>query len=369
MTPTVAMVLPPREGFAPGATGAVGLMVQRLAGHPGAFPGTFAPVVLGMPQAAPFAGIQYRGIRLSWLPLRQADRYARGVARAIRALRPALIEVHNRPDVARYLARRFPALPVCLFLHNDPQGMRGTRNAAGRARLLAETARVAVVSDYLRSRLLEGVAAPARPPAVLPNCIDLRDIPASPEPRENLILFAGRVVSDKGADGFVAACARALPRLAGWRAEMIGADRFGPDSPETPWLRALRPQAEAAGVTMTGYQLHEAVLSAMARAAIVVVPSRWAEPFGLTALEAMACGAALLCARTGGLPEVVGDAALPVDPDDPACMAESIVALARDPARMAALGSAGRQRAQGFDLPLAAQRLDALRRDVLASCP
>ena len=37
-------------------------------------------------------------------------------------------------------------------------------------------------------------------------------------------------------------------RLPGWRAEMIGADRFRADSPETPFIRALRPRAAAAGV-------------------------------------------------------------------------------------------------------------------------
>ena len=59
---------------------------------------------------------------------------------------------------------------------------------------------------------------------------------------------------------------------------MIGADRFAPDSPETGFIRALRPEAEAAGVAMLGYRPHGDVLAAMARAAIVVVPSRWPEP-------------------------------------------------------------------------------------------
>ena len=72
----------------------------------------------------------------------------------------------------------------------------------------------------------------------------------------------------------------------------------------------------------------------MARAAIVVVPSRWPEPFGLTALEAMACGAALLCSPRGGLPEAAGDAAQTIDPDDPAAMAAATCRRrCTDPAR------------------------------------
>ena len=68
---------------------------------------------------------------------------------------------------------------------------------------------------------------------------------------------------------------------------------------------------------MLGYRDHPEVLAAMARAAIVVVPSRWAEPFGLVALEALASGAALICSPRGGLPEVAGDAAVYADPDQP----------------------------------------------------
>jgi glycosyltransferase involved in cell wall biosynthesis len=87
----------------------------------------------------------------------------------------------------------------------------------------------------------------------------------------------------------------------------------------------------------------------------------------MVALEAMACGAALAYAPRGGLPEVAGEAGVAIDPDDPAAMAETLVALAGDPARRAALGEAGRARAQGFALPEAIARLDALRTDVLTA--
>ena len=360
--PRVAIVLPPREGFSADTAGAIGLLVQRLA----AFPGAFETVVLGA--AGPgFPGIPYRANPMPWLRLHPLRRYEAGLARLIRAERPALIEVHNRPDMALYLAARFPATPVTLLLHNDPRGMRLARTPAERAGLLGRLAGVATVSEYLRGLLLEGVAHPARPPVVLPNSLDLSAIPPSPQPRLEKILFAGRVVQDKGADLFVAACALALPALPGWRAEMIGADRFGHATPDTAFLRAIRPCAAAAGVAMAGYRPHAEVLAAMARAAIVVVPSRWPEPFGLTALEAMAAGAALICSPHGALPEVVGAAALLTDPADIAALAAAIRGLAQDPARRAALGVAGRARAARFALPQAAAALDARRMAALGA--
>lgn len=352
--PRAALVLPPREGFAPGRAGAIGLILGMLA-RPG---GAFAPVVVGPPQPEIFPGTTYQTVAWPWWPGPLASRYASAVTAALRRLRPAIVEVHNRPELALHLARRLE-VPVILVLHNRLEG----RQIALRGELFRRV-RVATVSEWLRRDTIGPL--PGADATVLPNPIDLATMPRS-DRRTDKILFAGRVVADKGADAFVAACALALPRLPGWTAGMIGADRFGPGSPETPYLTRLRAQAAAAGVAMEGYRPHDAVLAAMAEAAIVVVPSRWPEPFGMVALEAMGCGAALVYAPRGGLAEVAGDAGVAIDPDHPAAMAETLVALAADPARRATLGAAGRTRAEGFALPAAIARLDALRTDVLAA--
>ena len=357
----VAIVLPPREAFAPAASGAISLIVHRLATRAS----RFAPTVVGSEiPLAPYPDVPFRPVRPRRWPLGFNAAYAAGVLTALRELRPALVEVHNQPALALRIAARPADTKVVLFLHNDPQGMRGGRTAPQRAALLARLAGIATVSDFLRTRLLDGVSTP--PPgkvAVLPNAIDLASLPPPlpPERRARKILFAGRVVADKGADTFVAACARALPALPGWQGEIIGGDRFGPNSPDTPFLRDVRRSAERAGVSLLGYRPHDEVLAAMAQAAIVAVPSRWAEPFGLAALEAMACGAALICTRHGALPEVAGDAALWVEANNPVGLADAIVGVASDPARRAALARAGLERARAFDLSRAAAALDAWR--------
>jgi glycosyltransferase involved in cell wall biosynthesis len=328
-------------------------------------------LVLGGAQAGPpFEDVAFRPVREPpWLPGSRNARYAAGVARVLRSIRPAMIEVHNRADLALSLARRFPRTPVTLFLLNDPQSMRQVGSPAQRARMLARLSRIILISHYLCARLLEGVEPPpVRPPVVLPIPIEFAALPPA-GPRENLILFAGRVVPDKGVDAFVEACAIALPQLPGWQAQIIGADRFRADSPETRYVRTVRAAAQRAGVRMLGYRDHPDVLAALSRASIAVMPSRWAEPFGLVALEAMACGAALLCSPRGGLPEVAGEAAVFIDPDEPANMAAVIVALANDPARLAAVAAAGRARARKFGLQAVALRLAALRREVLADAP
>ncbi len=115
------------------------------------------------------------------------------------------------------------------------------------------------------------------------------------------------------------------------------------------------------GITIAGYQMHQQVLDIMAMAAIVVVPSRWPEPFGLTALEAMASGAAVISSGSGGLPEVVGDAALTAAVDAPDELEEALLSLMQDSHKRANYAARGLERAQLFDTHPAIRRLQALR--------
>jgi UDP-glucose:(glucosyl)LPS alpha-1,2-glucosyltransferase len=326
--PLVAVILPPREGFGSGRAGALGLLARRYATAPG-----FRTLVIGGPQETPtFPGIPFQTIQpANWWPGNINLRYVAAMVGPLRRARPALIEVHNRPEIALSLARLFRRTPVGLLLNNDPTDMRAARSPDARTRLLRVLRPVMASSNYLRQRFMGGVDPAAGQAALLHNCIDLDVIPP-PLDREKLILFAGRVVPDKAPDSFISACAMALPSLPGWRAEIIGADGMGASSRETDY---------------------------------VIVPSRWNEPFGLTALEAIACGAPLIVSPRGGLPEVAGDAALYADPDDPAQIATAILRLANDPEQRATLSDAGRARARLFDTRIAAERLAALRHAAL----
>jgi glycosyltransferase involved in cell wall biosynthesis len=347
------MLLPPREGFAPDRAGAIALVVHRLALASGA-------AVLGAAQP----GGAYRDI--AYTPIIAPPPLGFGLAalQALRRLHPEVIEVHQQPRLARIIARTLPQARVMLFLHNDPQDMRGLRSVRARQRSLARLHKTICVSAYLADRYQQGLTRTERL-AVLHNPLTLADLPPRAPHRLREILFAGRIVENKGVADFIAACAQALPALPGWSARIIGGDRFGPASPTTPYVQTMHAQAAQAGIICAGYQTHEQVLAAMAQAALVVVPSRWPEPFGLTALEAMASGAALIASDTGGLPEIVGKGGILVPPHEPARLAAAILHLARDDAARAHLAEAGLAQACLFDTPIIAARLSALRQGAL----
>ena len=125
--------------------------------------------------------------------------------------------------------------------------------------------------------------------------------------------------------------------------------------------QALGLRAE--NVHFLGMPSDQDLLEEYRTAALFIQPSLL-EGFGLTALEAMACGAPTLASKTGSLPEVVGDSAVLFDPNDARALARLIEASFADPERLEQSGRRGQQRAAGFTWDMVAERfvtaLDAI---------
>ena len=152
---------------------------------------------------------------------------------------------------------------------------------------------------------------------------------------EPVVACVGRLSPEKGQDVLLRALAqmRAPARLL-----LVGT------GPELPRLRALAEQLGVA--SRVEWRERERELGRVyAACQVAAQPSRM-ESFGLSALEALARGVPLVVSDVGGLPEVVGECALRVRPEDPAALAGALDQLLEDPALRSRLAEGGRNRAR-----------------------
>ena len=120
-------------------------------------------------------------------------------------------------------------------------------------------------------------------------------------------------------------------------------------------LREIRQQNFAADVIVTGYANDED-LPALYRSAVALVYPSLFEGFGLPPLEAMACGTPVITSNSSSLPEVVGDAALLVNPYEESELAQAMWRITNNTALRSQLSQAGRQQAKRFTWSAAAEK-------------
>ncbi len=148
------------------------------------------------------------------------------------------------------------------------------------------------------------------PSTVIPNAYDdtLFTQPAQLT-RTRDFLFCGRLVSDKGADVCLRAFARVLESAPDATLTLVG------DGSELQSLQTLAKRLGVASqVSFTGALRGQELVAELQCHACMVVPSLWEEPFGIVALEGIACCDTVIVSRRGGLPEAVGDCGLVVEP-------------------------------------------------------
>jgi mannosyltransferase len=155
----------------------------------------------------------------------------------------------------------------------------------------------------------------------------------------------GRVRAQKGSDVFVDAMCKLLPRYPDFTAVLVGA--IMPE--QTAFANDLRKQIGAAGlqarIVITGELPIEEVQHWYRRLTIYAFTSR-NEGFGLTLIEAMSAGAALVASRAGAAELVVEDGVTGVltPPGDADALVAALEPLMRDPASAAEMGERGRAR-------------------------
>jgi glycosyltransferase involved in cell wall biosynthesis len=341
----VAIILPRNMAFGPSAATAIDLCVHDIVMR---LPADVTATVYAEDNVPPFTDLpDNTGVktfpRRTW---RQKQAYLPHIASALRVDKPDVIVVQQHLPSAAALARLLHNIPVVLHAHNFQWRGGGLKRLLQKHRY-QRLAGIAFVSHACRDDFTACWPDIAVPTWVIPNGIDT----AQWQPhavRTNTISFVGRLTPDKGVLPFAQALAAVLPDYPDWRADLIfgESDKF-PDY-KRDVLAALQPIDSQ--TTIRSHQPYAAVKALYEHAAIAVVPSAYREAFGRVALEAMAGGAALISSTTGGLSEVVSNAALRLPEISMPTIRRALRALLDDAALRVSYAVRGRERVNDYTL-------------------
>jgi glycosyltransferase involved in cell wall biosynthesis len=215
-------------------------------------------------------------------------------------------------------------------------------------RQLGDTVSLVAISDAQRD-----MAADLNWIATVYNCLDVADYPMR-ESKEDWVLFLGRFNPEKSPDLAIQA-ARAAGR------HIVLAGKVNEPAEQEYFDEQIRPLL-GDDARYVGEADAETKRDLFARAACVLFPVRWPEPFGMVMIEAMACGTPVVALDEGSVSEVVADGVTGVICQSPEELADGIErATALRPADCRAHVE------RRFDLPVMASGYDAAYRKAIAA--
>lgn len=317
------------------------------------------PPVLTLPEPRSWSlkeKLSYRlGRDIAAVPVR-ADRIARAVHRAIAEHGIEILVMEETRGVAGFVCRQVP-IPVVVTLHGpwifNPEAHGPQRNSfPNRDRLQREgeamqgCAGITAPSGSVLREVLAHYRIAGKPAVVIANPMPVPPEAAPPADPARL-LFVGRFDRIKGADVVLEAFARIHAEHPEARLSFagpdVGLDRGDGKPQQIAEALAALPDPVRGAIDYLG-RLGKPEIDALRRTHGAVLVASRHETFGYTAIEAMACGRAVVSTAVGGLTEIIrdGETGLLVPAEDPEAMAGACLRLIRDPALAMALGDAAR---------------------------
>jgi glycosyltransferase involved in cell wall biosynthesis len=351
--PKIAYVMLRNAHFGPRLAASVELCVRDLVVH-SRYAGT--TLVVCPPVDQPFEGIEIMGIPDRGISGNLGKAW--GVAQLLRRRGVDLAIVENHLPAAAFIALTSGAR-VILHTHAYVKAPTSTLDGAFRRQEMSLLSGFVFVSDYALGQFREDFPALRPLQRAVPNGLDMQAWSAT-RPKDKSILCVGRALRHKGHIEAMAAIAGVLPSRPEWSARFMVSDPAAADrDPEL--VDALRAVAEPFNgrIRVDSNVPYTEVKSAWERAEVGLVLTTGPEPFGRTALEAMASGAPVITSGRGGLAEICGPSAVIVEPSDAPGIAAALAQLLDEPDRRAGLAVAGRKRVEAlFDIRAIARQMD-----------
>ena len=203
-----------------------------------------------------------------------------------------LIEVHNRPLILFNLVKQIQNRFIFYF-HNDPLSMKGSKTINERLFILKNVEKIIFVSEWVKNRFFLNIdlKLSTKTEVVYPSVNKQLK-----KKKYKYITFVGRLNHSKGYDIFRTAVKKILDEFPAWSSLSVG------DEDRRSIYINHKQHKEL------GFLNHKTTLDILNKSEIAVVPSRWEEPFGRTALEASSRGCATIISNKGGLIETTDEA-------------------------------------------------------------
>ena len=201
-----------------------------------------------------------------------------------------IIEIHNRPEYLNFLIDKKINSKLIFFFHNNPQEIRGSKTVKERLKILDKTDKVFFVSKWTQKKFFEGLPFKSKS-----NCEilypSIKKVKNFNFKKKKQIIFTGKLNSSKGYDLFGNAIIKILKKYPDWKAVVAG------NEPREKY------NFKHQNLTIHPWLPHKQILNLYKNSSISIVPSRWEEPFGRTAMESAAHGCATITSTRGGLIE------------------------------------------------------------------
>lgn len=288
------------------------------------------------------------------------------VAEVVDGFRPDLLHLNDTGLGSLFFLRGGATgyIPRILTLHSpvrppDSLGLQG--------RMAMDVDHVVAVSQAIRDDALAAMPALDGRISLIRNALPMPDeVPMELPFAPPVLLCLGRVVREKGFH--VAVRAFALLRKRGVDARLVIAG----NGDEVTSLETLAAELGIADrLVFTDWVMPDRVPDLLNSATLVLMPSRWPEPFGLVALQAAQMGRPVIASAVGGLPEIVDDGTtgLLVESGDEAALADAIEALLSDAPAARLMGAAARKHAaQAFDFSVLVDGYERAYEQAVSSC-
>ena len=247
--------------------------------------------IFGNTNTKDFLTKNYENIHISNLKSKLSSttrEYCRNIISKIKNQNYDIIEIHNRPLIFNYLKKEINSKYI-LYFHNDPLSMNGSKSAAERLNLLINLDKIIFVSKWVQDRFFIDLDKKLsdKTEIVYPSIHKIKKL----NKKEKKITFVGKLNTSKGYDIYKDAITKILDEFKEWKAYSIG-----DEDRKRPYINHQNHQE-------LGFLKHKEVLKFLNKSEIAVVPSRWEEPFGRTALESSSRACATIISNRGGLPE------------------------------------------------------------------